>query len=509
MGQGSSLCTHTCNTSVEVQNFDQQIIADADPGEVDAVLPPAQPLRASEASISRGRLQDMYEVTPGKSIGEGGFGKVFIATRKPSNERFAVKEIRKRTEDRRRRARGMSMAMIMNEANALAKLKHPNIIRMHNLFEDHVNVYLVMDYCAGGDLYDALHEVSSFSEKQVAAIMQQVLLGVNYMHHQKVCHRDLKPENFLLGSKPCDLGSCDLRIIDFGCAWNFTDFGDTCGKRMGTEKYMAPEVMTGLYSYSCDNFSCGVITFVLCCGHYPFANAAATRSSPVSFKHPDWKAISSDGHDLIRKFLEKDPAKRFTAEQALQHPWIKSTAPHATDDPLPASVLSSLHSFCSESLMKKAALTAIAHTFKEEDLRELRETFARLDENNDGTISKAELQMGLEKSGKLGDQQRLLELMRGMDLDGDGKIDYREFIASSMEKQQYQNESICWSAFSSFDIDGNGTVSRAELRQVLSDPRLQGLVANMEHDRVFEECDRNKDGKISFEEFYAALHGDA
>jgi len=464
------------------------------------------PRRSSTPTISPGRVDEVYDLGTSTSIGEGGFGKVRLAKLRGSEERFAIKEIRKRTEDKYKRARGMTMQQIMNEAGALSKLKHPNILRMHSLYEDHVNVYLVMDFCDGGDLYDALREATSFSEKQAASLMQQVLRGVSYMHAESVCHRDLKPENFLLGSRPSDLKSCDLRIIDFGCAWNFSSAEETTSIRMGTEKYMAPEVMNGSYTYCCDNFSCGVVTFVLLCGHYPFANASATKNAEVSFKHPTWRAVSSDAHELIKKLLDKTPRTRYTATQALEHPWIKSIAPHATDAPLPSSVLDSLHQFCSEGLLKKAALNAIAHTFKEEELQSLRDTFVRLDENHDGTISMSELKVALEQSGTAEQQQRLMELMKGMDLDGDGRIDYREFVASSIEKQQYQGESVCWRAFSSFDIDGNGAISREELRKVLADPSLQGLLANKSADQVFEECDANHDDKISFEEFYSVLN---
>jgi len=456
-------------------------------------------------TISPGRIEEAYDLAKSKSIGEGGFGKVTVAKKKGTDMRFAIKEIRKRTQDRRRGSRGMTMEMIMNEANALNKLSHPNVIRLQSMHQDHVNVYLVMDFCGGGDLYDALHEAKSFSEKQAASLMQQVLRGVNYMHHQRVCHRDLKPENFLLGRKPNDLRSCDLRIIDFGCAWNFSSPAETCSVRMGTEKYMAPEVMMGSYTYVCDNFSCGVVAFVLLCGHYPFSNGQATRTADVSFRHPTWKAVSDDALELIRGLLKKDPKERFSAEVALQHPWIQSIAPQASDAPLPSTVLESLRGFVSNGLLKKAALNAIAHTFREEDLQKLRETFVRLDENQDGTISMAELKASLEQSGPAAQQERLIELMKAMDLDGDGRIDYREFIASSIEKQQYQAESVCWSAFSSFDIDGNGTVSREELQSVLADPRLQGLLQNKSVDQIFEECDVDNDGKICFEEFYNAL----
>lgn len=458
----------------------------------------------SSLSMSPGRVEDFYHFTIGDIIGQGAFGKVRVGTQRGTDRRLAIKEIRKRTEDKRfRRARGMTAQQIMQEAGALHMLKHPNILKLHSVYEDHVNVYLVMDLCDGGDLYDALREAKSFGEKQVATLMQKILLGVNFMHHQHVCHRDLKPDNFLLGSKPDGLESCDLRIVDFGCAWNFASADETNNRMIGTAQYMAPEMINGLYTHRCDNFSVGVVAFLLLCGTYPFATTRATQVAEVSFRHPAWRQVSNDARLITKGLLHKNAQTRCTASQALQHPWIQSQAPNATDTPLPSLVFDSLRRFCSESLLKKAVLNTIAQTCREEDLHGLRELFVRLDGNQDGTISVSELDSALAQS--ISGDIRLVDLMRGMDLDGDGRIDYREFVASLMEKQQYQSESACWVAFKKFDVDGNGTISMEELRQVLADPMLQGVIGDKSIDEVFQQCDADHDGKISFEEFYSSL----
>jgi len=443
-----------------------------------------------------------------KHIGEGGFGKVRIGKRKGTDEQYAIKEVRKKLGGGHAgRARGMPLELIMQEASAMYMLRHPNIIRLHGMYQDYVNVYMVMDYCDGGDLYDALAAASSFREKEAASLMQQILRGVNYMHHTGVCHRDLKPENFLVSTKGASLTSCCVKIIDFGCAWIFSGPDEVATRRMGTGRYMAPEMIVGSYTHRCDNWSCGVVTFAMLCGHYPFKDASVCQTQEVAFSQPDWKVVSEDAKTLIRHMLKKDPKQRYSAEQALAHPWIDKHAPAASDAPLPSSVLANLRTFCSGGVVRKAALNAIASTFKDQDLKKLQETFVRLDANQDGTLSMAELKQALDVAGGEDEAQRLRALMQGVDLDGDGRIDYREFIASTMERQQYQKESVCWQAFRKFDLDGNGSVSRQELRQVLESQELKGLLAGRSPDQVFEECDKNKDGKIQFEEFYDIIQG--
>merc|ERR1719190_194718 len=101
-------------------------------------------------------------------------------------------------------------------------MDHPNIIKLYETFEDHRNIYLVMEICAGGELFDRIIESGHFTEVQAASLMQQIIRAIYYMHENHVCHRDLKPENFLFQSKdPIDKSSNLVKIIDFGLSCKF------------------------------------------------------------------------------------------------------------------------------------------------------------------------------------------------------------------------------------------------------------------------------------------------
>merc|ERR1719356_1750783 len=143
---------------------------------------------------------------------------------------------------------------------ALMKIMdHPNIIKLYETFEDHRNIYLIMELCSGGELFDKIIEAGHFTEIQVAILMQQIIRAIYYMHENKVCHRDLKPENFLFMTKD-PISSNVLKIIDFGLSAWFEP-GQTLTTKAGSHFYVSPQVVQGRYDRMCDLWSCGVIMY--------------------------------------------------------------------------------------------------------------------------------------------------------------------------------------------------------------------------------------------------------
>ncbi|EER07958.1 calcium-dependent protein kinase, putative, partial [Perkinsus marinus ATCC 50983] len=173
-----------------------------------------------------------------------------------------------------------------------------------------------MELCTGGELFDRIIEVGHFTEVQAAIIMQQILRAIYYMHENHIMHRDLKPENFLFSTKEPLEKSC-LKIIDFGLS---TKFGkdDIMTTKAGTPYYVAPQVLAGKYDESCDLWSCGVIMYILLCGYPPFYGETdadvltKVRLGNYTFNASDWKGISEDAKDLIRKLLKINPRDRYT-----------------------------------------------------------------------------------------------------------------------------------------------------------------------------------------------------
>lgn len=157
--------------------------------------------------------------------------------------------------------------------------------------------------------------------------MHQILTAVSYMHKRGIVHRDIKPENILFETKDED---SPIKIIDFGLARKH--FGQDSEAPMstivGTPYYIAPEVLRKKYDKSCDLWSCGVIGYILLCGYPPFNGENntevhdAVRRGRYRFPSSDWSSTSRESRDFIRRLLQKDPRKRMSVEQALNHPWV-------------------------------------------------------------------------------------------------------------------------------------------------------------------------------------------
>merc|ERR1719420_2607345 len=177
-----------------------------------------------------------------------------------------------------------------------------------------------------------------------------------------------------------------LKIIDFGLSCHFKA-EQVLTTKAGTPYYVAPQVLAGKYDHLSDLWSCGVIMYVLLCGYPPFFGEtdaevlSKVRLGNFSFNATDWKNVSDDAKNLIRMLLKMNPRDRYTAEQALNHEWIKNKAPKATGGQLQNSMVDNLRGFRSQNKLKKAALQIIANQLNEDQIKALRETFMVLDAN--------------------------------------------------------------------------------------------------------------------------------
>lgn len=147
-------------------------------------------------SHTKGDITDSYTFVK-KPLGEGAFGKVYLATEIDTKIQRAVKVIE--------RTKIKNYQRFFNEVNALRTLDHPNIIKLFEIFEDETNVYLVQELCSGGELFDYIVDREFLTEDIAAKIFQQIMQSILYCHKNRIAHRDLKPENFMLKSKDGDL----------------------------------------------------------------------------------------------------------------------------------------------------------------------------------------------------------------------------------------------------------------------------------------------------------------
>jgi len=447
-----------------------------------------------------GKIEDYYSFRPEKDLlGQGTYGNVIKATTKDTTQPRAIKiipKIKVRNQDR-----------FKTEIEIMRNLDHPHIIKLFETFEDARNVYLVMEICTGGELFDRIIKKGHFTEAEARKLFSQIVKAIYYCHENKICHRDLKPENFLLLDETDD---CPLKVIDFGLSQVFGEVTAKDGQkqqvqmttRAGTPYYISPEVLTGKYDESCDVWSVGVILYILLCGYPPFYGnndpqiLEAVKKGVYDFNGPEWKNVSENAKDLIRHLLVK-PEKRYKAGEILQHPWMLEKDEGASK-PLPLN-FGSLKSFRNSEKLKKAALTYIASQMSEIEISGLSKLFEALDKNGDGVLTFEEIKGGLsglnEKTAK--EVQTVLD---SIDTDQSGSINYTEFIAATMERSVYLKEEKLWACFKMFDKDGNGKISADELREVLgTDEAFMHDISYWE--QMVKEADLNGDGEIDYNEF--------
>ncbi|XP_051911212.1 calcium/calmodulin-dependent protein kinase type 1D [Hippocampus zosterae] len=259
------------------------------------------------------KMFDLKEV-----LGTGAFSEVVLAQEKLTGRMFAVKCIPKKA------LKGKESS-IENEIAVLRKIKHENIVALEDIYESPDHLYLIMQLVSGGELFDRIVEKGFYTEKDASTLIRQVLDAVNYLHNMGIVHRDLKPEN-LLYFNPHD-GS-KIMISDFGLS-KMEGSGNVMSTACGTPGYVAPEVLAQKpYSKAVDCWSIGVIAYILLCGYPPFYDENDSKlfeqilKADYEFDAPYWDDISDSAKDFIGNLMEKDPAKRFTCEQALRHPWI-------------------------------------------------------------------------------------------------------------------------------------------------------------------------------------------
>mmetsp|Transcript_4520 Transcript_4520/g.9083 ORF Transcript_4520/g.9083 Transcript_4520/m.9083 type:complete len:532 (-) Transcript_4520:16-1611(-) len=458
------------------------------------------------AASNRGKVTDFYVVEK-KVIGEGSYGSVQRCQFKDTGQWRALKAINK--------ALVKNAEQFKEEMAIMKLLDHPNIVRLYETFEDEKLVYLVLELCTGGELFDRIVAEEKFSEQAAAICVQQMLRAVNYMHQNYIMHRDLKPENWLLSSSTEALQQADLKLIDFGLSKRFSP-GEFATTKAGTPYYVAPEVLAGRYAEQSDVWSIGVIMYILLCGSPPFAGndtvavlESVKRAQPT-FDKKEWMNVSPEAKLMLKALLQREPTSRMSASDALQHQWISKAMQSSCEDQanITNGIVTNLKCFSVMNKLKKASLNVIATQLTDNAIRELKEMFMAMDENNDGTLSVGELKEGLEKAG-VAIPPDLQVMMDNIDTDGSGVIDYSEFMAATMDKRRYIQEDVCWRAFKTFDVDGSGTIDKYELMKLLGVDSISNMmeaqVTEKEVDAIMREVDLNGDGKIDFSEFLTMM----
>ena len=270
----------------------------------------------------------------GKSIGKGACGEVFEAYLKEGVSQFACKVISK---SRLSISANSHNRNIMIEAQILQQLHHPCIIAVEDVIDCPENLYIVLEYAAGGELFDRLSKKGPIPESITKLYFYQMLCAVSYLHENGITHRDLKPENILLMSQE---EPCLIKITDFGMS-RLVEEKSLMLTLAGTPSYLAPEIIDRISSQSSpgytklvDMWSLGVILYVCLVAYPPFSNDRKDtpqdifhqiKSVNFNFAHLRWNSVSQLAKQLISFLLKLNSSERLTTVQALEHPWLNDT----------------------------------------------------------------------------------------------------------------------------------------------------------------------------------------
>jgi len=452
----------------------------------------------------RDSIADFYKVDKRK-LGEGTYGTVSKAIDRATNAVRAVKIISKKAiKDK---------GQFQREVDVQRMMDHPHICKLYATFEDKNNIYLVLELCNGGELFDRISDKGEgMGESQSAEWMKQIIGAVFYMHEHQMMHRDLKPENFLLETTDED---SDLKVIDFGLAAKFEE-GEKKKTKAGTPYYVAPQVLRGAYGEKCDVWSCGVIVYVLLCGYPPFYGEndkqilGMVKKGKFDFPGPEWDSISPSCKDLISKMLTLEEKDRISAKDAVAHQWIVDKSVHhsAPSADLALKIRDNFQKFRAMTKFKKIAMTMIAQRCEDKDIIDLREAFLAMDKDGNGVLTYQEITEAVANTNSEA-ARTLQESLRAIDTDKSGEIEYTEFLAATFDHKKAQQENVLSQAFNEFDLNHDGVITREELQQVLSGDSASEVMSQKEIQNIIAEVDRNGDGEIDFDEFCKMMRGES
>ncbi|KAF8377511.1 hypothetical protein HHK36_030893 [Tetracentron sinense] len=431
-----------------------------------------------------------YEL--GDEIGRGHFGYTCAARFKKGelkDQQVAVKVIPKA-----KMTTAISIEDTRREVKILRALTgHKNLVQFYDAYEDHNNVYIVME---GG----------KYSEDDAKAVMVQILNVVSFCHLQGVVHRDLKPENFLFTSKD---ENSQMKAIDFGLS-DFVKPDERLNDIVGSAYYVAPEVLHRSYSTEADVWSIGVIAYILLCGSRPFwartesgIFRAVLKADP-SFDELPWPSLSSEARDFVKRLLNKDPRRRMTAAQALSHPWIRNY--NDVKVPLDILIFRLMKAYMRSSSLRKAALRALSKTLTVDELFYLKEQFALLGPNKNGSITLENIRTALMKNATDAmKESRVHDFLASLNALQYRRMNFEEFCTAALSVHQLealdQWEQHARCAYDLFEKDGNRAIVIEELASEL------GLSPSVPVHAVLHDWIRHTDGKLSFLGFVKLLHG--
>ena len=396
-----------------------------------------------------------------------------------------------------------------SEVLLLQLLDHPNILKVYELYEDRRYFYQISEALNGGYMLEdvKIKGKRNISEQLAANILLQVLKALAYCHSRGIVHRNLRTESIVLQSAPQE-GSVHVLLTGFGSA-SLLSVRDKLALKISSAVYFAPEALLYEPSEKADIWSCGVILHMLLCGNPPFNGPTddtileqIASEQSVTFPQPLWVGVSADAINLLRGMLTKHPSARLTLAECLNHSWLSANLKSQAQDPKPViRALRHLKAFEAKTYLKRTILSFMsAHIDTPEETKSLRDAFSAMDNNADGLLSKQELLeaycgiMSREEATYVAEK-----VMWCVDLNGDGFLDYSEFMLAAKNHKNLMTSTNLRAIFSQFDSNSNGKISFSEFQSALNSHKLK--TDDQMWATIMREVDSDGDGELNLKEF--------
>ena len=443
---------------------------------------------------------------PTKMLGSGSFGSVYEAENSIFQNTVAMKVIKKDPNNE------LDEQEIRNEIDILKKLSHPNIVKIYEFYISNSHYYIITEFCKEGELFSYIK--NKYNEHQLAVLFYQVFSGLWYLHDNKILHRDIKLENIMISKKEKDNNTGEelfwAKIIDFGTAKIFEK-----NKRemdvVGSSYYIAPEVLKQNYNEKCDTWSVGVILYMMLVGRAPFDGKddeeiiCKINSADYNSKEPKLLKHSPEVRDLVDKLLQKDTNKRYSAKEALKHPWFEKYGGRSLFNNFTRAeiepYINNLFNYSFNSKIQQLVIAFLVHNLPSSDSSiNILKLFRYFNKSGNCKLTKEELINGLydyrDKNEVNNTVDHLFTLLDG---DNNGYIEFEEFLRACIDKKTILTNTYLKYAFKFLDKEKSGTLNTAKIIKafVLKPNKILEAVFN----NTLNSVDHDGDGIINFEEF--------